>query len=31
LARVQNFPVRSLGSLAPFCYLDQVVLVPLTR
>jgi hypothetical protein len=31
LARVQNFPVGSLGSLAPFCYLDQVVLAPLTR
>jgi hypothetical protein len=31
LARVQIFPVGSLGSLAPFCYLDPVVLVPLIR
>jgi hypothetical protein len=26
-----NFPVGSLGSLAPFWYLDQVVLALLTR
>jgi hypothetical protein len=31
LARVQIFLVGSLSSLAPFCYLDPVVLVPLTR
>jgi hypothetical protein len=31
LAWVQIFPVGSLGSLAPFWYSDQVVLVPLTR
>jgi hypothetical protein len=31
LARVQTFPVGFLGSLAPLCYSDQVVLVPLTR
>jgi hypothetical protein len=31
LAWVQIFPVGSIGSLAPFCYLDQVVLAPLTR
>jgi hypothetical protein len=31
LARVQIFPVGSLGSLAPFWYSDQVVLAPLTR
>jgi hypothetical protein len=31
LARVQTFPVGSLGSLAPFWYSDQVVLVPFTK
>jgi hypothetical protein len=31
LAWVQTFPVCSLGNLAPFCYLDQVVLAPVTR
>jgi hypothetical protein len=31
LDRVQIFPGCSLGSLAPFCYLDQVVLATLTR
>jgi hypothetical protein len=31
LARVQIFPVGSLGSLAPFWYSDQVVLVPFTK
>jgi hypothetical protein len=31
LAWVQIFPVVSLGSLAPFWYSDQVVLVPFTK
>jgi hypothetical protein len=31
LALVQTFPVCSLGILAPFCYLDHVVLVPSNR
>jgi hypothetical protein len=31
LARVQIFPVVSLGSLAPFWYSDQVVLAPFTK
>jgi hypothetical protein len=31
LARVQIFPVASLGSLAPFWYSDQVVLAPFTK
>jgi hypothetical protein len=31
LARVQIFPVGFLGSLAPFWYSDQVVLVPFTK
>jgi hypothetical protein len=28
---VQTFPVSSLGNLAPFCYLDHVVLAPSNR
>jgi hypothetical protein len=31
LASVQTFPVCSLGNLAPFCYLDHVVLAPSIR
>jgi hypothetical protein len=31
LASAQTFPVCSLGNLAPFCYLDHVVLAPSNR
>ena len=31
LARVQTFPVGSLGSLDPFWYSDQVILAPFTK
>jgi hypothetical protein len=31
LARVQIFPVGSLGSLTPFWYSDQVVLALFTK
>jgi hypothetical protein len=31
LALVQTSPVCSLGNLAPFCYLDHMVLAPLNR
>jgi hypothetical protein len=31
LARFQTFTVGALGGLAPFWYLDQVVLAPFTK